>query len=126
MRLKLLIILIATSALSAQAEAQAIAQGLGAHNKCDAMIKALDLRGHDQLYTHKDGEVFATMGLAYSAWVQGFISATNAHRPPEGQIKLTPKQIADRMYAYCSKNPQDKIYMGAKNIVETTPPGYRY
>lgn len=107
------------------AHAQGIGHGLGAHHKCKSMVEALDLRGHDSLWKDpSDGEVFATMGLAYMTWVQGFVSATNLHRPQNGQIRLTPVQIAEWMHNYCTRNPDEPIYMGAKDIVERQPPGY--
>ncbi|MDV2116783.1 hypothetical protein [Alcaligenes faecalis] len=107
------------------ANAQGIGHGLGAHYKCSSMVEALDMRGHDSMWKDpSDGEVFATMSLAYMSWVQGFISATNLHRPDNGQIRLTPAQIAEWMHNYCTRNPNQAIYMGVKAIVETQPPGY--
>lgn len=107
------------------ANAQGIGHGLGAHHPCKSMAEALDMRAHDAMWKDpSDGELFATMSLAYMSWVQGFISATNLHRPQNGQIRLTPAQIAQRMRNYCTEHPNEPIYVGAKNIVETQPPGY--
>lgn len=110
---------------NAQGVGQGIGQGLGAHYKCKSMAEALDMRAHNAMWKDpSDGEVFATMSLAYMSWVQGFISATNLHRPQNGQIRLSPERVAEWMQNYCTRNPDQEIYMGAKNIVESLPEGY--
>jgi hypothetical protein len=111
--------------LAATANAQGVGQGIGVHHKCKAFVEALDSRSYNALWKDpSDGEVFATMSYAYMSWIQGFISATNLHRPKNGQISMSAERIADWVKNYCKKHPNELVYMGAKDIVEKMPAGY--
>jgi len=122
---KTLLTVCLSAVLSSASAQQHLGQGLGVNTSCESLVEALNTRSHNAMWRNSDGEVFVTMSYAYIIWVQGFITATNIHRPQNGQVSIKPEKLASWLKSYCEKNPRHEIYRGAVKLVESLPSGYR-